>query len=73
MLKNIILTALAFYKKIISPLINRGYSGCRFYPSCSDYTVQAINKKGAFKGGFLAFKRVLRCNPLSEGGIDEIN
>lgn len=73
MLKNIILTALVFYKKTISPLISRGYSGCRFYPSCSDYAVQAINKKGAFKGGFLAFKRVLRCNPLSEGGIDEIN
>lgn len=73
MLKNITLTALALYKKIISPLINRGYSGCRFYPSCSEYAIIAINKKGAIRGGFLAFKRVLRCNPLFEGGVDEIN
>lgn len=72
MLKNIILSALVFYKKNISPLTSRGYIGCRFYPSCSDYAIQSVDKKGALRGGFLAFKRVLRCNPLSEGGVDEI-
>lgn len=73
MFKNIILSALVFYKKTISPILSRGYAGCRFYPSCSDYAIQSINKKGALKGGFLAFKRVLKCNHLSEGGLDEVN
>lgn len=72
MLKNIILSVLVFYKKNISPLFSRGYAGCRFYPSCSDYAIQSVNKKGALKGGFLAFGRILRCNPLSEGGVDEV-
>lgn len=73
MIKKIILSAIVSYKKIISPLISNSFFGCRFYPACSDYAYQAINKKGALKGGFLAFKRILRCNPLSGGGVDEVN
>ena len=44
--------------------------GCRFYPSCSEYCVQAIEKYGVFKGVLKGIKRILRCNPFSEGGID---
>lgn len=72
MLKKIILSAIIFYKKTTSPFINRGYVGCRFYPTCSDYSYNAIAKKGALRGGFLAFKRILKCNPLFKGGVDEI-
>lgn len=45
---------------------------CRFYPSCSHYGYQAIYKYGAFKGGWIAFWRVLRCNPFNPGGIDPV-
>lgn len=45
---------------------------CRFYPSCSHYGYQAIYKYGAFKGGWLAFWRVLRCNPFNPGGVDPV-
>ncbi|ESL02118.1 hypothetical protein GCWU000282_02252 [Catonella morbi ATCC 51271] len=43
---------------------------CRFIPSCSTYAVQAIEKYGALKGSYLAVKRIMRCHPLSKGGVD---
>ena len=48
----------------------RSHLQCKFYPSCSNYAKEAITKYGAFKGGFLSSKRILRCNPFSKGGID---
>ena len=45
---------------------------CKFYPTCSEYACQAIDRFGALKGSYLAGKRVFRCNPLSEGGVDEV-
>ena len=45
---------------------------CRFRPTCSAYAMEAIQKHGALKGGFLAFKRILRCNPFSAGGLDPV-
>lgn len=45
---------------------------CRFYPSCSDYFLQAVKKHGLLDGLMLGFKRLLRCNPLFEGGVDEV-
>ena len=47
-------------------------SQCRFYPSCSEYFLEAIKKHGLLCGAFLTTKRILRCNPLCEGGIDEV-
>jgi len=64
-MKKIILKILVFYKKYIS----RG-NHCRFVPSCSEYTYEAVNKYGIFKGLWMGFKRVLRCNRFSKGGID---
>jgi putative membrane protein insertion efficiency factor len=65
--KQIILKFIRFYQKFISP--NLG-SNCRFFPSCSNYTYQAIVKYGLFKGFKKGIWRILRCNPLSKGGID---
>lgn len=67
MIKKLILKTITIYKKLISPLL--GYN-CRFYPSCSEYFSQAIEKYGVITGGWKGFKRILRCNPLNKGGID---
>ena len=45
---------------------------CKFYPSCSEYAVDALRKKGLMRGSFLVIKRLWRCNPWSEGGIDKV-
>ncbi len=58
-----------FYQKFISPLFP---PSCRFYPSCSEYALEAISKYGFFKGGFKATWRILRCNPFSKGGHDPV-
>ncbi len=48
------------------------HSNCKFIPSCSNYALDALNKYGALKGSWLAFKRILRCNPFSKGGYDPV-
>lgn len=48
------------------------FSGCRFYPSCSDYFLEAIKKHGLLNGLTLGFKRICKCQPLCEGGIDKV-
>ena len=45
---------------------------CRFYPTCSEYAIEAINVHGSIKGSWLAVKRIVRCNPLSKGGFDPV-
>jgi hypothetical protein len=57
------------YQKIISPVLP---PSCRFYPTCSEYGIEAIAKYGVIKGGFMAAWRILRCNPLSKGGYDPV-
>ncbi len=59
-----------FYRKYISPL--KGRPTCKFYPTCSQYAIDAIEKYGIFKGMLLAIWRILRCNPFSEGGFDPV-
>ncbi|MFZ5559317.1 MAG: membrane protein insertion efficiency factor YidD [Patescibacteria group bacterium] len=71
-MSRIILFFLKIYQKTISPIpgsINP-YLGCRFYPSCSKYSYQAVKKYGAIKGLFKAFKRIIRCHPFNKGGYD---
>ncbi len=57
------------YKKFISPLLG---NNCRFYPTCSEYTMQAIEIHGVVKGILLGAWRILRCNPFCKGGIDPV-
>ena len=57
------------YRFIISPLLT---PSCRFVPSCSEYAMDAIKEYGAFKGGYLTLKRLLKCNPCHKGGYDPI-
>jgi len=65
--KIAILGTINFYKIFISPVLG---NNCRFYPSCSSYTHQAVEKYGIFKGLGKGFRRILKCNPFNKGGID---
>ena len=67
--KRLILAILRFYRRSISPLFP---PSCRFTPSCSLYSYEAIDRYGVFKGGILGVKRVLRCHPLNRGGYDPV-
>ena len=71
-MKNLILCFIKLYKKFISPIFKMMGIECKYYPTCSEYMVQAIEKYGVFKGGILGFKRLLKCNPFSKGGYDPL-
>ena len=60
-MKKLLLSFIRFYQKSVSPLFP---ARCRFRPTCSAYALEAIEKYGAVKGGFLAVRRILRCSPL---------
>jgi putative membrane protein insertion efficiency factor len=62
-----LLALLSIYKKLVSPLLG---PRCRYYPSCSDYAGQAIQRYGILRGLVLSGWRLMRCNPLSRGGVD---
>lgn len=68
-MKKLIIKIIRFYQKKISPLFG---PRCRYYPTCSQYAVEAVERFGAFKGSFLAIYRLLRCNPLFPGGYDPV-
>ncbi len=66
-MKIILMLIIKFYQKFISPFLGKN---CRFYPTCSCYGLVAINKHGAVKGLYLTIKRILKCNPFNDGGVD---
>ena len=68
MIKKLILFLIKIYQKISALTPPR----CRFYPTCSEYTKQAIIQFGVFKGGILGIKRIVKCHPLNEGGYDPV-
>ena len=68
-LAAVLIAPIRFYQRLISPAIG---PRCRYYPTCSSYAVQAIQELGVVRGVILAGWRLLRCNPFSGGGIDEI-
>lgn len=68
-LKKVLIFPIKMYQKYISPCFGRK---CKYYPSCSEYAIQAIDKYGIIKGTMKAFYRILRCNPFSRGGIDKV-
>lgn len=69
MLKKICIALIKIYKKYVSPI--KG-TKCPYFPSCSEYGLEAIEKYGAFKGTALAVWRIIRCNPFSKGGYDPV-
>jgi uncharacterized protein len=76
-MKKIILLLIKFYQKTLSPdhgilKYFRQVGACRFRPTCSEYAAKAIEKYGIIKGGWLAFRRVLKCNPFNSGGWDPL-
>jgi len=68
-MKVVIIVMIRFYQMAISPLKGRT---CRFYPTCSNYTLQALNKYGVIKGSAKAFKRIIKCHPFHPGGYDPV-
>lgn len=71
-MKKFILFLIKKYKKYISPFFEGLGIKCKYYPTCSEYSNQAVQKYGVFKGLFLSIKRILRCNPFSKGGYDPL-
>jgi putative membrane protein insertion efficiency factor len=71
-MKNIILKLIHFYRENLSFVfrLSNTSRGCRFFPSCSEYSCQAIEKYGLIKGLAKSFKRIVKCNPFNGGGID---
>lgn len=68
-MKRPLIWLIKFYRKYISP---KTPPSCKFTPTCSHYGLEAIERFGAFKGGFMTLWRILRCNPFSKGGYDPV-
>jgi len=68
-MKKIFILGIKFYRKYISPFKR---PCCIFYPTCSQYTLEAIEKYGALKGSIMGIRRVLRCHPFNKGGFDPV-
>lgn len=68
-MKILFIGLIRFYQLFISPLFP---PTCRFYPTCSQYAIEAIKKKGALRGGWLAVKRIAKCHPFHSGGYDPV-
>lgn len=68
-LKKIVILLFVLYQKIISPVLP---PSCRFYPSCSQYSIEAVEKHGILRGLWLACKRIFKCHPWHEGGYDPV-
>ena len=67
--KKLAIALIRFYQIFISPILGQH---CRFYPSCSQYTLEAIKEWGFIKGTYLGIKRLSRCHPLNPGGYDPV-
>lgn len=77
MLQKAVLALIRLYQRTLS--LNHGLLGyivserfCRFHPTCSEYTYQAVEKFGVFRGSWMGFTRILRCHPWAEGGYDPV-
>ena len=68
-MKTVLIALVRFYRYAISPMLGRN---CRFYPTCSEYAIEALERHGALRGGWMAVKRVGRCHPFNPGGYDPV-
>lgn len=72
-MKKVVIRIIEFYKKYISSYLAQIFNiHCKYEPTCSEYTKQAIEKYGVIRGCIKGFKRILRCNPFSKGGYDPL-
>lgn len=71
-MKKLFIGIIEIYKKTLSPIFYLKGIRCKYYPTCSEYTKQAIEKYGVIRGMYLGLKRVLRCNPFVKGGYDPL-
>ena len=69
MIRAVLLGLLAAYRWLVSPLLP---PACRFHPTCSSYAAEAVRRHGALKGSCLTVKRLARCHPFCEGGVDPV-
>lgn len=68
-MKRLLLLLIRFYRVAISPLF---LPHCRYYPTCSAYALEAVTRYGAWRGGWIALRRILRCHPFHRGGYDPV-
>ncbi|MBU2572195.1 MAG: membrane protein insertion efficiency factor YidD [Gammaproteobacteria bacterium] len=68
-MRVLLIAIIKLYQYFISPLLGKN---CRFYPSCSCYALVALHQHGAARGTYLTFRRVLKCHPFHEGGLDPV-
>ena len=68
-MKTVLIALVRFYRYAISPMLGRN---CRFHPTCSEYAIEALERHGALRGGWMAAKRVGRCHPFNRGGYDPV-
>jgi len=68
-MKTVLIALLRFYRYAISPMLGRN---CRFHPTCPEYAIEAVQRHGALRGGWMAAKRVGRCHPFNPGGYDPV-
>ena len=68
-MKTLLIWIVRAYKLVLSPMLGQN---CRFYPSCSSYAIEALHTHGALRGSWLAARRLGRCHPWNEGGVDPV-
>lgn len=68
-MRRIVIVIIKTYKRFISPILP---DSCRFYPSCSQYAIEAMEKYGFMRGSWIASYRIMRCNPFNKGGYDPV-
>ena len=71
-MKGILIKLIQVYQKNVSPFLSNIGIHCKYYPTCSEYTRQAIEEYGAIKGSVLGIIRIIKCNPFSKGGYDPL-
>lgn len=68
-MKKLMIKMVRLYQRVLSPILP---PSCRYYPTCSNYAIEAIQRHGALKGSFMGIARILRCHPFVDGGVDKV-